>query len=102
MQNLNQNQTQNQAQNQNQNQNQTQTQNQIQNQIQTQNQNLLLTVNSIYLIEVALFTHMIKQKNIQMFVITMQNIECALIKKKCSDSADLLLIIYYEFLNMFS
>ena len=37
-----------------------------------------------------------------MFIITMQNIKYALTEKKCSDSADLLLIIYYEFLNVFS
>ena len=50
----------------------------------------------------ALFAHIVKQKNVQMFAITMQNIKYALIEKKCSNSTDLLSITYHEFLNMFS
>ena len=88
--------------NQNLNQNQTQTPIQTQNQTQIQTQILLLTADFIYLIKAAPFTHIIKQKNVQMFAVTMQNIKYILIKKKHSDSADLLSIIYYEFLNVFS
>ena len=64
--NLNQNQTQISIQTQN----QTQTQNQNQNLHQTQNQNLLLTADSIHLIGAAPFTHIIKQKNVQVFTAT--------------------------------
>ena len=45
---------------------------------------------------------MIKQKNVQMFTATMQNIEYTLTEKKHPDSVDLLSTTYHEFLNMFS
>ena len=45
---------------------------------------------------------MTKQKNVQMFIITKQNIKYALTEKKHSDSVNLLSTVYHEFLNVFN
>ena len=56
----------------------------------------------ICLIDVTSFAHVAKQKHVQIYSATMQDIKYALIKKVCSDSATLLPEEYHDFLNVFS
>ena len=83
-------------------QNQTQNQTSDQNLHQTQNQNLPLTANSIHLTGAPSFTHMAKQKNVQVFITIVWDIEYTLAEKKHSNLVNLSSITYYKFLNMFN